>query len=386
MTLTEGEKKISDIQRKAALVDHINLIPAFSGELGSVSYADFKQSFERLAGLYEWDEKEKIFVLFTRVIGPAAQLLRNYEKENKTFDQLCEILESRYAVKDSPAIALQKFLTFKQGPGMSVQEFFDKATHLSLSALVVNGGDDTIINRTRTEMLKTMLLNNLSPEIKKGVIARDPTNPTEILKYALLEEKSWKAVRVEPVSHALLTMPSSSAYEQGANQLACAAARADKRERSELDELKEQVKLLTAQMAELVNLNSQVNSNRREVSCFKCSLSGHIARFCPNYYNQRNNYHNQREYESGFGRSNSGFTGESQTNYGGNRGQRGNYRGNRGQQNNYRGNRGHQSNYRANQGHHNNPRNDTEESNKNAGQDDEVKHEVNKANGDNLNG
>lgn len=87
MGLTEAEKAMAGVQRKTALVDHIRLIPTFSGEIGSISYGDFKTSFDRLLGLYEWEEKEKVFVLFTRVIGPAAQLLRTYEKEAKTFKQ-----------------------------------------------------------------------------------------------------------------------------------------------------------------------------------------------------------------------------------------------------------------------------------------------------------
>lgn len=85
--------------------------------------------------------KRFFFVLFTRVIRSAAQLLKIYKKEAKTFAQLREILTSRYAKSNSTAIAPQRFLTFKQRAGMTVQEFFDKATHLSLSALVVDGVD-----------------------------------------------------------------------------------------------------------------------------------------------------------------------------------------------------------------------------------------------------
>lgn len=36
---------------------------------------------------------------------------------------------------------------------MFVQEFFDMAKQLSLSALVVEGGDEALINNTKTEML-----------------------------------------------------------------------------------------------------------------------------------------------------------------------------------------------------------------------------------------
>lgn len=301
MALTEGDKAISAIHRKTALVDHINLIPIFNGDPGVISYGEFRRSFDRLAALYGWEEEEKIFVLFTRVSGAAAQLLRTYEKEAKTFSQLTDILSKRYDRKDSPAVALQKFMTFRQTAGMSVQEFYDKAKHLSLSALIVDGGDQQVVDQTRKEMLKSMLINNLSPEIKKGVVAKDPKDPEEILKLALLEEKSWEAVRADTFSNALLTLPSSSTGEQASNHFVCAATYAPRNQGKEIDDLKEQVKLLTAQVANLVAVNGQQNDSRRENLCFKCNLPGHYARSCGNFNNQRGNWGTYRNFNQNRG-------------------------------------------------------------------------------------
>lgn len=50
---------------------------------------------------------KKIFLLFTSVIGAAAQLLRTYEKDAKTFAQLSDIISKRYDKRDTPAVALQ---------------------------------------------------------------------------------------------------------------------------------------------------------------------------------------------------------------------------------------------------------------------------------------
>lgn len=360
MTLSEGDKVISAIHRKTALVDHITLIPAFSGEQGSISYGEFRRSFDRLAGLYGWEEQEKIFVLFTRVTGAAAQLLRTYEKEAKTFVQLTDILSNRYDKKDSPAVALQKFMTFRQTSGMSVQEFFDKAKHLSLSALVVDGGDAQVVQNTRTEMLKSMLLSNLSPEIKKGVVAKDPKNPDEILKWALLEEKSWEAVRADTVSNALLTLPSSSGGEQTGNHFVCAAAHTQKNKNQDIEELKEQVKQLTAQVASLVSVRSQEKEVSKEVICFNCKLPGHYARNCVNFGNQRGNWGNNRNFTNnrgGYQQQRGNWQGSRRDNYndradnnnfGRNsnndrRDNRGSYRNNRGNNNATRGDRGHQA-------------------------------------------
>lgn len=360
MALSEGDKIISEIHRKTALVDHINLIPVFNGDPGSVSYGDFKRSFDRLSGLYGWEEKEKIFVLFTRVTGSAAQLLKTYEKDANNFHQLIDILAKRYDKRDSPAVALQKFMNFKQSPGMSVQEFFDRATHLSLSALVVDGADENLINKTRTEMLKSMLLNNLSPEIKKGVVAKDPKDPQEILKFALLEEKSWEAVRADAVSHATLTFPSSSGNEQVGNHFVCAAAHTQNSEKSQLEELKEQVKLLTAQVANLVAIKGQEQEGTVKNLCFRCGQPGHYARSCGDFGNQRGNWDNSRNFTNRGGHQNQRGNWDNDrtfTNRGGHQYQRGSSHG-RGYNSNDRG--GSRGGFRSNRGYHNGNRNDRE--------------------------
>lgn len=80
---------------------------------------------------------------------------------------------------------------------MSVQEFFDKASDLSLKALIVNGVLETIANQSHQALLHLILLGNLVPEIRRGVIAKDPKTPEEVLKYALLEESVCR--RINPV-------------------------------------------------------------------------------------------------------------------------------------------------------------------------------------------
>lgn len=71
------------------------------------------------------------------------------------------------------------------------------------------------------------------------MIAKNPKDPDEILKFALLEEKSWEAVRVEPVSNALLTLPSTSTYEQAGTRVVFAASHRDEREKNDIEQLRE---------------------------------------------------------------------------------------------------------------------------------------------------
>lgn len=97
-------------------------------------------------------------------------------------------------------------------------------------------------------MLKSILINNFSPEIKTGGVAKDLKHSVKILKFEHLEEKSWEAVRVEPVSHALLTLPPSSSCEKVGTHLVFVAEHNDIKARNDLEQLKEKAKLLTAQI------------------------------------------------------------------------------------------------------------------------------------------
>lgn len=92
-----------------------------------------------------------------------------------------------------PDVALTKFLNFKQTPNMSVQEFYDSASDLSLGLLPLLVYHKLWHNRVEKQCY-TMLLGNLAPEIRKGVISKDPKTPAEILKYARFKEKAWRSV------------------------------------------------------------------------------------------------------------------------------------------------------------------------------------------------
>lgn len=77
---------------------------------------------------------------------------------------------------------------------MIVQDFFDKAFDMSLRALVIDGLQGEVVEKSRTTVLHPMLLGNLSPEICKGFIAKNPKSPDEILQKALLKEKACRSV------------------------------------------------------------------------------------------------------------------------------------------------------------------------------------------------
>lgn len=78
--------------------------------------------------------------------------------KSKTCEELITILKNKYTHRDTPDIALSKFLNFKQTSAMSVQEFYDKAQDLSLGALVIDGIADGVAQQSRNAILHAMLL------------------------------------------------------------------------------------------------------------------------------------------------------------------------------------------------------------------------------------
>ena len=78
---------------------------------------------------------------------------------------------------------------------MSVGEFVAKATCLSHEIIAAQDLEKEKSNEIRINMLKSVLLNNLRPEIKRGVIARNPQTIEKITEFAALEEKAWLSIK-----------------------------------------------------------------------------------------------------------------------------------------------------------------------------------------------
>lgn len=282
----DPSKEMAKIQRKTALIDNLNYIPPFSGEGNSVSFGDFYEKLDSFANMFGWDDEEKKFALLSRLSGAAARLLKIHKI--KSFEELVSILKNRYSQHITPDVQLNKLMNFKQTPAMTVQDFYDRACDLSLNSLVIEGIQDDVVEKSRKALLHSVLLNNLSPEIRKGVIARNPKTPEEVLQIALLEEKAYKSVN-----------PFYNSYESSENipnpqNVPCAAVFSQKSDNEshnrQIQNLKSQIDLLAAKIDSLVEIKSkevQNNFNQGCESsqtgifyCFKCGLPGHYARNC----------------------------------------------------------------------------------------------------------
>ncbi|GBO09779.1 hypothetical protein AVEN_45422-1 [Araneus ventricosus] len=131
----------------------------------------------------------------------------------------------------------------------------------------------------RIEMLKSMLLANFAPEIRRGVIAANPKTLDEIKEAALLQERAWNSCCTPPSPFVSSEASPSPIYavqssgrtgNQGVEEIC--------------HRLAEQVETLAVKVEDLTK-----QQNRHPQLCYVCNRSGHIARFCPRKFSSRSN-------------------------------------------------------------------------------------------------
>lgn len=279
MSVTEPSEEMA-LQHKTVLLDHLNLISQFNGTDEAVSFSDFISSFLGIADFLQWDERDRIFALKNRVTGEAARIIKN-QSASKSFEDLKNLLKERFTKSESPTDVLQRFMAYKQMPGMGVREFFEKASDLSHKALVFDGCDKEVAENSRKALLKAMLLQNLAPEIRKGVVSKDPQSPDQILEFALLEERGWNSIR-ENNDRCLLPPPNvnASKIENLPDRTYACAIETDRDESSEIRELKSEIRKLKKELSKVSMQTNQV-PEEGAIQCFYCAGWNHYARNCP---------------------------------------------------------------------------------------------------------
>lgn len=274
-------------------MDNITSIPNFSGEPGAVACTEFFDKIEFYAEYFKWDEESKKFVLLSRLSGDALRCVKHHKQ--KDFKALEGLLKDKYIQKDTPDVALGKFTNFKQPSGMSVQMYFDKMSELSHRALVIDGVDPAVAEQSRKAMLHCILLNNLAPELRRGVLVKNPKSVQETLEFALLEEKALKSIN--PFYPMQNEFPHFTTNPQP--HMACAATFSPKEKQDEqIRELTEKLNLLTAKLDSIVDKRESDQArtergNSRDFLCFWCGKAGHYASECrlrnQQYFNNNSN-------------------------------------------------------------------------------------------------
>lgn len=236
-----------------------------------------------LGEYFDWDEKDRKFALVNRLSGAALRFIKIHK--TKSVKELESILRERFVRKETPDVALSKFTNFKQPSSMSVQEFYDKMSDMSMHTLVVDGVDPAVAEDSRKALLHCILLSNLAPEIRKGVITKDPKTPEQILEFALLEEKALRSINpFTTINNDFNTFNTS----QQTPHMACAAtffSKSEEKHKREMEELREKLNLLTAKIDSWVEKkepeqSTRIASNSNTFVCNYCRQPNHYARDC----------------------------------------------------------------------------------------------------------
>ncbi|GBN51141.1 hypothetical protein AVEN_218101-1 [Araneus ventricosus] len=130
----------------------------------------------------------------------------------------------------------------------------------------------------KIEMLKSMLLENLVPEIRRGVIAANDNIAKTIDKIkeaALFQEHAFNSYHSSPSSSI-----SNKKYPSPVYAIEVRAENANQGVEDFCHKLAKKVETLTTKVTDLAR---QQNKHL----CYSCNRPGHIARFCPRKYSSR---------------------------------------------------------------------------------------------------
>lgn len=300
MSETEAEeaKKMAEIEatmkRRALILDSLNIIPVFTGQDLTWTLEQFRTKFSAVADFLLWPEEDQLFAIQQRLAGLALQTFINFKHNIKTVKDLFDVLQEKFGSKRDQGDLLNDFWLFKQQQDHSVAEFIAKANVKATAAISAHNLPKDCEDKTKQEWLISMLQKNLLPQIRKGVIARNPKSLKELEEIALLEERAYKSVPLDTTMQ-IENSNLACAITANRNNQTDRNNKTDRNNQTETDyfrnfarELKEQLNFMSDKISKLEN--DFQKRKQDDIVCFRCKLNGHIQRFCPQLESNRRRF------------------------------------------------------------------------------------------------
>ena len=263
-------KDFAKRQRRGLLLENLNLIPIFTGQDPNLQFQDFTAKFNSFADFLEWPKEDRLFAIQQRLAGPALQTFLNFKEQINSIEDFFRILGENYVRETDPSAVLEDFWNYKQRGGIPVSQYLAIAKQKCKKAIKAHNLPEENRKNTEEQWLISMLKKNLEPQIRKGVIARNPENLAELEKIAALEEKAWLAVKNQPLTN----------FPENTGDIACAVDyRATARGESannyakEISDLKQQIAILSDQIQNLGKMRNR--QNKSNIVCYACNRRGH---------------------------------------------------------------------------------------------------------------
>lgn len=276
----EGDNKSSQMlfNPNVLTADQFSLVPTFSGTVDSQDVKEYFETVEEIAEHFGWSKENLYLAVKLKLLGESLNFFREQKYVIKDYSSLKRVFIEQYSKEKCKTNLIHQFFTFTQPLDMPVAVFLSKATSLSFQAFCPGEDEPDIEEKNRLQMLKSMLLANLTPEIRRGVVAANPKSIEQIKESALLQERAWNAC-----------LNGRNPFMPQQSQVLAIEKRTEECERDEIcKKLIEKVENLTLKVDSLSKRD--VRSANKENLCFACNRPGHIARFCPNMERQGARY------------------------------------------------------------------------------------------------
>lgn len=267
------DKEMSVSQRRGLLLDNLALIPIFTGQDPHFNFSDFSQKFKSFADFLQWPKEDRLFAIQQRLAGPALQTFSNFRDQINDIDSFFKVLGDVYNKEKDPSALLEDFWNYKQTAGIPVPQYLAICKQKAKNAVLAQNLPVESQKQTEEQWLLAMLKKNLEPQIRKGIIARNPTTLEELENIAILEEKAWLAVQVPRVT------------VENSGEMACAIAQKSYSKREYNDNIAEEIKKLKEIISDLSEKVKNLDKNtsrpdKSHIICHFCGLSGHYQSHC----------------------------------------------------------------------------------------------------------
>lgn len=247
------------------------------------------------------DDVTKKAILFTTLSENAAAELRCQPdfNENDTYMSVCQMLKSIFHIKESAISPLLHLLKIKQKDGQSLREFMSELRVAAVDFMVDNPAE-------RERLLVSAFVNGLID--KNLTIALKAMSPNSLeIAYKMIKYETSKQ---ESNTCGLRLINTPEKYNSDSD-----VYRELQQVKAELTSVQTQLRLLTSAInnqdknrntpknfvhkPQFISQNRMLNNTQKpsnlaqrtkQIICFNCNKSGHIARFCQNGYRTQNRF------------------------------------------------------------------------------------------------
>ena len=250
----------------ASLLSQLPQIPRFNGQeeqADGETFLDWLEQFESVAVLGDWNDHYKLVHLTTKLRGAAYSFYRSCSPtQRSSYALLVEELKKRFTPVKLAAVQSQLFHDRQQGPKESVDEFAQDLRKLFAKAYagVSRGGPEA--EKMGQSVLANQFIGGLHSDLKAKVVGVEGSLEQLLLKARFEEAKKRELKGLSTPNQKSGPTPQRRPQGYGSG--------------------------IVSEPRNPPGRNPQVSGGTGQISCFKCGMAGHIARFCPYSKQQKN--------------------------------------------------------------------------------------------------